>query len=59
MLSAGVGAVNAFGKAEGYADVGRVYGKPSVMEGRWFYTCTCSTGASVTGVYEVLKTAEH
>ena len=24
---------NAFGKAEGYADVGRVYGKPSVMEG--------------------------
>jgi hypothetical protein len=28
---------NAFGKAEGYADVGRVYGKPSVMEERWFY----------------------
>ena len=24
---------NAFGKAEGYADVGRVYGKPSVTEG--------------------------
>ena len=24
---------NAFGKAEGYADVGRVYGKTSAMEG--------------------------
>ena len=24
---------NAFGKAEGYADVGRVYGKPSATEG--------------------------
>jgi len=24
---------NAFGKAEGYADVGRVYGKSSAMEG--------------------------
>jgi hypothetical protein len=28
---------NAFGKAEGYAEVGRVNRKPSVMEGGWFY----------------------
>jgi hypothetical protein len=26
---------NAFGKAAGYADVGRVYGKLSAMEGCW------------------------
>lgn len=32
---------NAFGKAEGYADASRVYGKARVLDEQGSYTCTC------------------